>query len=104
MEEKDIIDMISEAEAQALAIVTDAQAEAAAIVTEAEKRAMEISKATEGIATKHTEEILTNAKAEAEAAYQKTLSACKQDAAQYADAILEHVEPQVMEIVGRISK
>lgn len=104
MEEKNIIDLIGEAEKKALAILQQAQDEAAAIVTEAEKRAMEIAKSTEAKCAARTYEILENAKREGEEAYQRALSVCKNDAKNYADELLEHVEPQVISVVGRITK
>lgn len=101
MEEKNILDSISEAEAEALSVLSKAQEQAAAIVTEAETKALEISKSTEGIAARRTEEILSRAKEEADAAYRKALSVAEKDAKAYADGILEHVQPQVAAIVGR---
>ena len=104
MEEKNIIDMIAEAEQEALASVEEAQRKAADIVTEAEKKALEITKSTEETGAKRTAEILQRAKEEAEVSYQKTIEQCKADAKAYADGILEHIETQVEEIVGRIAR
>ena len=89
MEEKNIIDMIAEAEEKAAEIIAKAQDVAAAIVTEAQKQAMEITKSTEGICAKRTAEILQKA---------------REDAKAYADEILGHVEPQVADVVGRLVK
>lgn len=99
-----MIDMIAEAEEKALAIVKQAQDEASAIVTDAEKKAMEITKSTESKCAERTAQILETAQREGEAAYMKAVSDCRADAEKYADELLEHVEPQVSEIVGRVTK
>lgn len=104
MEEKNIIDMIAEAEEKAAEIIAKAQDVAAAIVTEAQKQAMEITKSTEGICAKRTAEILQKAKEDADRAYERSLSDCAKDAKAYADEILGHVEPQVADVVGRLVK
>lgn len=104
MEEKNIIDIIADAEEAAQSILKKAQEEAATIVTEAEKKSLQISKSAETVSAKRLEEIIAKAEETAERSYQQTVSAWKKDAESYADGILEHVGPQVEEIVGRIVK
>ncbi len=104
MEEKNIIDMIAEAEEKASGLIAEAQDEATAIVTEAQKKAMEITKSSEENCARRTAEILQKAGEDAESAYESSLIDCKRDAKAYADGILEHVGPQVDGIVGRITK
>ena len=101
---EDIIGMIAETEQKASDIKERAKARAAEIVTEAEKRAMEIVKASESECAALSAKIISEANTEADAAYEASLQKSRASATAYADSILEHVEPQVAAVVGRIVK
>lgn len=102
--EKDIINLIAEAEEKAAAKKAQAQAEAAQIVVAAEMEAQEIAKRSAAECATLREQMIKCAQEKSISDYDKAINESTREAVRYADSHLEHADKFVLEIVGRLTK
>ena len=99
---EDVIQSITEAEAQATAIRQDATEKASQIIAEAEDKATRAVQSSAEVCRAYSETQIKNAHAEAECRYKETLDAESKKAREYCAEILKNANDIVNEIVGRI--
>lgn len=102
--EKNIIELIAEAEEKAAAKKAQALSEAAEIVAVAEKNAQEILKRSTVECANLREEIIKCAEEKAASDYDKAIAESSASAKAYADSQFAHAENFVLDIVGRLTK
>lgn len=99
---EEIIQSITEAEAEAAQIKANAQDRAAQIIAGAQANAQQVAQNTESECKVLRETGIRNAEKTAQANYDKAIAESAASAKKYADGVIKTVDNQVNEIVGRI--
>ena len=102
--EENIINLIAEAEAQAVEIKAEAQLKATELTAQAESRAAQIAAEAEKDCKALFEEGVAAAEKKAQEDYLCAIEESRRSASEYADSLLERTGEFVADIVGRITK
>lgn len=99
-----IIAAVAEAEARAAEIKQTAETQAETLVSEAEKYAIELGAASGAACAERTEEIVQQARRDADELYRKEIETVQKEARADAEARMDHLGAYVAAVVGRIVK